>query len=292
MSLIVTFITFLLAVELVSRVYSENVLNDRMDCALLVLDNNAQWAESYAGIHAQGRLNVQVVDSTQLALPPLEQSEEVLRALCMYLMRFDACVLPVTHDNLVWVRKSLQLAQFTLNTPVFAYVTDLKAAALNDLLTLGVTDFLCSPFGLEELRIRTHMVKRQRLAAMALGESSQAQYLAMDPAFIGAGVCEEEDQLCVSFLHDGGATLEAMVAAVATRLAVSKESFKQAKAIVVDRFEQAYIRTALARSAGNIAMAARSVQKHRRAFWALMRKHNIDAEAFKSVSALDSHSDG
>ncbi|MCQ9617524.1 hypothetical protein L1889_13225 [Paenalcaligenes niemegkensis] len=267
-------------------------MNDQMDCALLVLDNNPQWALGYSGSYAQGRLSLQVLNSAHLALPTIASSEQTLRAMAMHLMRFDACILLITHDNLVWARKSLMFAQSILQTPIFALVCNVKAAALNDLLKLGIVDFLRTPICIEELRIRIQMLKRNRHAAMALEEAVGGQYQALNPAFVGAGQSPEEDRLCATILHQNGATLEAYAAAVATRYATSRESFQQAKAVVVARFEQAYIRAALGRSSGNIAMAARSVQKHRRAFWALMRKHDIKADVFKSASALDTHTDG
>jgi hypothetical protein len=59
------------------------------------------------------------------------------------------------------------------------------------------------------------------------------------------------------------------------------EGFQQLKAVVVAQFERTYLTHALARSKGNIALAARNSHKHRRAFWALMRKHQISAEPFR-----------
>ncbi|MEW7847652.1 sigma-54 dependent transcriptional regulator [Massilia aurea] len=53
-------------------------------------------------------------------------------------------------------------------------------------------------------------------------------------------------------------------------------SFSGAKARLVRDFERDYIREALARCDGNITTAARESGKHRRAFFALMRKHGIE----------------
>ena len=60
-----------------------------------------------------------------------------------------------------------------------------------------------------------------------------------------------------------------------------KDSFREAKARLIERFEKEYIEQALERAQGNIAMAARASNKHRRAFWALMRKYEIDAEQYR-----------
>eukprot|EP00887_Chlorella_sp_A99_P005910 scaffold481.g5910.t1 len=64
--------------------------------------------------------------------------------------------------------------------------------------------------------------------------------------------------------------------------AQTHEPFRKAKARVVEGFEREYLRHALARHGGNVAQAARASDKHRRAFWALMRKHQIDANPYRS----------
>jgi DNA-binding NtrC family response regulator len=97
-----------------------------------------------------------------------------------------------------------------------------------------------------------------------------------------------EDALCASILDRTGLELEAFAAASASRSATSRESFKAAKSQVIERFERAYITAALGRHSGNIAMAARSAQKHRRAFWALMRKHQIDAAPYRAEAQAGS----
>jgi len=69
---------------------------------------------------------------------------------------------------------------------------------------------------------------------------------------------------------------------LATRCALQDEPFKQAKGRVVDGFEKAYLNAALDRYSGNIAQAARAAQKHRRAFWELVRKHRIDLAQYRT----------
>jgi DNA-binding NtrC family response regulator len=64
-------------------------------------------------------------------------------------------------------------------------------------------------------------------------------------------------------------------------------SFKDAKARVVARFEKGYLERALAAHGGNISRAARSAEKHRRAFFELIRKHGIDVARFRSGSRRD-----
>jgi DNA-binding NtrC family response regulator len=59
-------------------------------------------------------------------------------------------------------------------------------------------------------------------------------------------------------------------------------SFNRAKAKFVVQFEREYIERILLAHEGNISSAARAANKHRRAFWELMRKHGIDAARFKT----------
>ncbi|MEE8583564.1 MAG: sigma-54-dependent Fis family transcriptional regulator, partial [Acidobacteriota bacterium] len=60
-----------------------------------------------------------------------------------------------------------------------------------------------------------------------------------------------------------------------------EDSFRAAKARVVDHFERTYIESLLLTHQGNITLAAKAACKHRRAFWELMRKHQIEAGRFK-----------
>jgi DNA-binding NtrC family response regulator len=63
--------------------------------------------------------------------------------------------------------------------------------------------------------------------------------------------------------------------------AVLREGFQQAKARAVAQFESDYIRGLLLATGGNISRAAKAAEKNRRAFWELIRKHQIDAESFR-----------
>jgi len=61
-----------------------------------------------------------------------------------------------------------------------------------------------------------------------------------------------------------------------------QESFHDAKLKMIAAFEKMYIERLLLAHHGNISQAARAAQKNRRAFWELVRKHQIEVESFKS----------
>ncbi len=64
-----------------------------------------------------------------------------------------------------------------------------------------------------------------------------------------------------------------------------QDSFQEAKAKVIARFEKTYIQDLLRAYQGNITRAAQAARKNRRAFWQLLRKHRIDVDSFK-ISAF------
>jgi two-component system, NtrC family, response regulator GlrR len=59
------------------------------------------------------------------------------------------------------------------------------------------------------------------------------------------------------------------------------ESFQKAKAKVIEQFEKDYIQRLLLSYQGNISRAAQAARKNRRAFWELIRKHQMDVHHFK-----------
>lgn len=257
-------------------------MRERLDCAVLSTScTHARIRQWFDGSSVTGRLHLQALKLDVDAAQP--GSSQLLAASDMVLRRFDACLITVSERNLAWVRTSLLAAKGRIRTPLIALAHELKAAALDDLYSLGLADFVRLPVCVEELRTR---VERQLdgssyrpppVAAGGLGEA-RAGYGAAPQAPV------TEDALCASILDRTGLELEAFAAASASRSATSRESFKTAKSQVIERFERAYITAALGRHSGNIAMAARSAQKHRRAFWALMRKHQIDAAPYRAES--------
>jgi transcriptional regulator with GAF, ATPase, and Fis domain len=66
----------------------------------------------------------------------------------------------------------------------------------------------------------------------------------------------------------------------------AEEKFQSAKARTVAAFERSYIEGLLASHGGNISGAARRAGKNRRAFWELIRKHNIEVERFRPSTLL------
>jgi two-component system, NtrC family, response regulator GlrR len=64
--------------------------------------------------------------------------------------------------------------------------------------------------------------------------------------------------------------------------ATQHESFKAAKRRAVADFERGYLEGVLALCLGNVSRAARTADKDRRSFWALVKKHGIDIHRYRA----------
>lgn len=112
---------------------------------------------------------------------PASDTTGLIAASALALQRYDACLLYVEPANLPWVRIALSRARPVLRTPVLALVHGVKAAALADLLALGVADFVRMPVCSEELRARL-----MRLSGRALLQEPRPAYGAAPPAAAAA----------------------------------------------------------------------------------------------------------
>ena len=70
-----------------------------------------------------------------------------------------------------------------------------------------------------------------------------------------------------------------------TAAGTETESFQAEKARVVTQFERSYIHNLMVTYHGNVSQAARAAKKNRRAFWELIRKHNLDVQGFRNNSS-------
>ncbi len=65
---------------------------------------------------------------------------------------------------------------------------------------------------------------------------------------------------------------------------VGEDCFRTAKARVIENFERGYLEKLLAAHSGNVTHAAKAAQKDRRAFFELMRKHQLAPQSFRAIN--------
>jgi hypothetical protein len=299
-------------------------MRETLDCGVLMVQAHASWMREWmqrqGAVMSRVRLHAVSLDDggvvlasggTAMAYAGSPAAAQALARAAMSLRRFDACLLPVTPATLAWTRTALSCAHDALHTPLIGVAKDLKAAAVADLLALGMRDFVRDPSCPEELRVRLDRVATGRPAAGTAGAADGSH----DQARHGIDAGPAESRRTGSALQEpgrhygagrpagalrpgGGPGHGPALAAARPRLSRDEidnallsiqaaprihpdEPFRIAKSRVVDSFERDYVRTALSRHAGNVARAARASAKHRRAFWALMRKHHIDAAPYR-----------
>lgn len=214
------------------------------------------------------------------AAPP---PPDALARLGVALKRYDACILPVAPFSLAWTRMALQQASEALSTPILLLIHDMKAPAILDLLNLGAADFLSEPACPESMRVRLGRLARPapwRDMVHAGGvQELPASYLDGQ-----AGVAGAKPEALARPRVSTEVMEHALSGIRHQQRRPAQESFRTAKSRVVDGFEREYIRHALSRHGGNVAQAARACAKHRRAFWALMRKHGIEAAPYRQAA--------
>ena len=230
---------------------------------------------------------------------PVNLDVQVFARSTVSLRRYDVCILPVSMETLGWTRLALAAIPRGPFTPLLGLFNGLKSAAMQDLMELGLADFINMPVCPEECRARilnvaSHMPRVQSLREPMSGSAGwvQAAVSGEYDRILSAGsqqaypAKQRPGQTRVSKQTKSRAPQFGQYIAPKTGQGTA-EPFRQAKAYVVAEFEKEYITHALERHQGNIAMAARAASKHRRAFWQLMRKHNISADIYRTETMDD-----
>jgi len=279
-------------------------MRERLDGVILDFGDVTNWCQQKEGSYAKGRLHLH-----RLARADTDTDNiYALADMAASLQRFDVCLLAICEENLAWIRQAMLAARPTLRVPIIGLVRNLKAAVIGDLYNLGMAAFVREPLCVEEIRIRTERVldgpriataagyaETQAIGPSAVQDGNKdyghiALYQSNANGCTAAGVADSETN-ALSDTHivrqPGDPELEAFAIASAVHCSSSNDSFGVAKSNVVGCFERAYLHASLAKSSGNIAMAARGAKKHRRAYWALMRKHNIDAAPYRNIAPPD-----
>ena len=159
-----------------------------------------------------------------------------------------------------------------LATPILVLVDGMKASAIEDLLALGAADFISEPVCLEGLRVRL----RHQLLSAAWGlaaaslEEPALRYGAQGQAVLAPVGLPPHRPGTMPAPGRGRESGRKQAARRRPRVRVASALFDQAMASL-------RLPPLLSHHGGNVAQAARASSKHRRAFWALMRKHGIAA---------------
>lgn len=294
-------------------------MRQQIDCAVLRLAAHQAWLEDVLSGATPALARVRLhqleweagqdldVNTTEVVTLPAQ----ALAQAGISLRRFDLCLLPVSLDTLAWTRQALAMIPRGPFLPLFGILKNLKSAAMQDLLELGMTDFVRLPLCPDEFRARV-LTTVSRVPRPGTLREPEATYTAAgwsapkpQPNLQLSQSPQAQPMIDQAAEYSSGQRAQVFLSAKAQKVKLSRgverqphknvsafnsinhptaqpSSFREEKNNLVSNFERTYITEALIKHSGNIAMAARASNKHRRAFWALMRKHDIAAELYRA----------
>lgn len=256
-------------------------MRQQIDCAVLALSMHRTWLEQ-ALRHvepAMNRIRIHPLewetdpDRSQTTDTPVAIDIQAFAKSSVGLRRYDACLLPVSLETLGWTRQALAAIPRGPFIPLIGVFNDLRSAAMQDLLELGLTDFLRLPLCPQEYRARL-------LSAVSKVPKPGTSLREPDLAY-ASGPTLNKNVFKNNKTYFKNSVASFNQSCRAKPIHTANESFRLSKAVVVEQFERDYVMRALEQHSGNIAKAARASNKHRRAFWALMRKYQIDAAPYR-----------
>jgi hypothetical protein len=325
-------------------------MRQQIDCAVLILAAHQAWLPKVLSDlePALNRIKIHALEweaghdlDLELSLDrpsPVSLPFETLAQASIGLRRYDVVLLPVSMETLAWTRQALAAIPRGPFIPLVGVLKEMRSAAIQDLLEMGLTDFVRLPVCTDEFRARLlHSVTSvprpgslrepslnygQKIALARgvlpiVGEGSLRDWLNMtrrnNPSLatlsavqiqkILAGQLQlgpesekdRKERLKLERVerikniekHDeneidaSSATIEEASEQIG-KAHDKPRHLKVVKTKLIEEFERAYLTEAMNRNRGNIANAARYSGKHRRAFWALLRKYDIEAEDFRS----------
>lgn len=246
---------------------------------------------------------------------------DLLHHAAVRFRRYDAVLLSVSMETLAWTRRLLGSIPRGPSVPVIGVLHDVAPAGMIDVLELGMIDFVKTPLEPGELRARIlcavsraprRLILHDHIRGYIPGLSRRPRPVGPDGFALsdrwfdpqrgvsGAAMAEVQPTTPASVwgsdplpreLHRQTGRAERLVEdlPMVNRLRkvfeTPQQTFAQMKSRMIAEFEAQYVLEALTSQSGNVARAAAACGKNRRAFWEIMRKHNIDAKPFRNASS-------
>ncbi len=279
-------------------------MRQQIDCAILSVSTHRNWLDTALkqAEPAMARIRLHYLDwesqaeHQDMSNSPVQVDIQAFAKSGVSLRRFDACLLPVSIETLSWTRLALAAIPRGPFVPLIGIFSGLRSAAMQDLLELGLADFVRLPLCPDEYRARIlstvskvprpgNSLREPALiygAPDGLGNISNHHSILSSSSAGTSALSKGYKILSRNFKANLKTPGHQYAQNSAHKNKQSEcESFRLSKANVVEQFEREYVTRALELHNGNIAKAARASNKHRRAFWALMRKYQIDADLYR-----------
>jgi hypothetical protein len=325
-------------------------MRQQIDCAVLILAAHQAWLPKVLSElePALNRIKIHPLEweaghdlDLELSLDrasPVSLPYETLAQASIGLRRYDVVLLPVSMETIAWTRQALAAIPRGPFIPLVGVLKEMRSAAIQDLLEMGLTDFVRLPICTEEFRARLlHSVtsvprpgslrepslndgykiatargvlpimreatlrdwlnmSRRKNPSLTTLSKEQIQKILAGQLPLGLESNKDRKERLRLERAEGIKHIEThdeyeAEACSASMDEVSKplgnshdkpRHLKVVKTKLIEEFERAYLTEAMDRNKGNIANAARYSGKHRRAFWALLKKYDIEAEDFRT----------
>lgn len=205
----------------------------------------------------------------------------ILKELALIFERYDCLILPIMPETLVWTRVCLAQLSGRLPFPIVALPHNVQPLAFMDLVSLGVEEYIFANDDVSITRIRLSNIIDKHKALYSpfhkvLQKSQEVFQIPMSTDY----VLEAINDMALMAQKQKATRRRRRVSKVVEKVRY-EGPFQDAKARVIKEFEKNYVVNALMETKGNICAAAQRSNKHRRAFWGLMRKYEIDADDYK-----------
>lgn len=266
-------------------------MRDKIECGVFFLENFGHWVDEFIEETHRQTNRIQLFKINVQQFLPCNDFEvgghqfphpNALRELAIIFERYDCLIIPVLPETLVWTRVSLAQITSPLQIPLIALPHHVKPLAFMDLATLGIGEYIFEQDDVSIMRIRlSNIIERHKAIYTSLHK-----VLRKSQEFFTTPINYESQNLVMESIQKPTVIRKRRRS---TKKSISdkviySDPFQIAKAKVIKEFEKNYVVHALMETKGNICAAAQRSHKHRRAFWGLMRKHEIDAEDYRVES--------
>ncbi|NOL48721.1 hypothetical protein [Pelistega europaea] len=266
-------------------------MRDKIECGIFSLGLFGEWIDTFIEQIHQQTDKIRLFKIDVGVFVPLDAFQvggmsfphpQVFHELSLVFERYDCIIIPITPETLIWTRIVLSQLQSPLKFPLVALSHRVQPIAFVDMAGKGISDYIFEGDSAIVLRVRllnalgrqkTLLAQERLVTTDRIGDEPRQEVSSRVLSFFANLLQEEKER---KRRRSIGSSQSNKIENVDYA-----ETFQVAKARVVTEFERKYVVNALRAANGNIAVAAQRANKHRRAFWELLRKYQIDPDDYR-----------
>ncbi|AIL32187.1 hypothetical protein [Basilea psittacipulmonis] len=206
------------------------------------------------------------------------KDDDMVSCISQSLHGITAVLIPVTIADLSYIRTQLCYRSSPLTSPLICLGFGVSSAVFEDLMRYGIADFIQDGTQVNEIKVRLKVLK-YRGVFLGPGYENTSQRLSYH---VQSKTIETQVESSQSLhLKD---SLSYHQSQDFYDVLCREHDYNSAKRQMIECFDRGYLSAMLSWQRGNISQAAIHAGKNRRAFWELMRKYQIDGQAYRELS--------